>query len=210
MNPETIVTLTEKQMNLCKKMTDDAVEYFRLKKANGRSGYKLFTDEDKQKRWNQTMCGVMAEIATMIYLDGLGIRHEANIMTHVDAFDESTYALPDFTIWFGGRRRILEVKSNQLHHNARFFRMLTPAHWLSYQLANSLVIWCATDIEQCRVEFFGFNDVKRDFTIDQMTYVKTCVDNFQLKKEIPCRHFAEPFLEGEGWSITLKKRRRSC
>lgn len=46
------------------------------------------------------MCGVMAEIATSLYLDQLGIRHSANIMSHAASFDETTYALPDFQIRF--------------------------------------------------------------------------------------------------------------
>lgn len=52
MSPEIIITLNTMQMALCKKMTEDAVEYFRIKKANGKSGYKLFTDEEKEKRWS--------------------------------------------------------------------------------------------------------------------------------------------------------------
>lgn len=95
------------------------------------------------------MCGVMAEVATSLYFDLLGIRHEANIMTHVVKFNIDTYSDPDFSIKMGGEKRIVEVKSNQLHHNARFFRMLTPSHWLSYKKNNSLVLWCATDIENC-------------------------------------------------------------
>jgi hypothetical protein len=83
-------------------MSKDAVEYFRIKKANGRSGYKLFTDEDEIKRMNQTMCGVMAEIATSTYFDQKNIRHMANIMSHSESFNVDTYADPDFIINWGG------------------------------------------------------------------------------------------------------------
>lgn len=139
----------------------------------------------------------MAEVATSLYFDILGIRHTANIMTHVDGFNLSTYAAPDFVALINGTRRIVEVKSNQLHHNARYFRMLTPQHWLSYKKNKSLALWCATDIEKNQVHFYGFNDVEMDFTESQMTYVKTCVDNFQLNKTIECRHFGEA--NNDGW-----------
>lgn len=39
-------------MELCRKMSQDAVDYFKIKKANGRSAYKLFSDEDEVKRMN--------------------------------------------------------------------------------------------------------------------------------------------------------------
>jgi hypothetical protein len=70
-------------------------------------------------------------------------------MTHCEGFNINTYAEPDFVVKIGGERRIVEVKSNQLFHNARFFRMLTPLHYLGYKKTNSLVLWCATDIEKC-------------------------------------------------------------
>lgn len=93
------------------------------------------------------MCGVMAEYATSLYLDKLGIRHTATIMSHAKGFNQDTYALPDFEIWQEGKRVFLEVKSTQLAMTAKYFRMLTPAHALSYQKKNSLVVFCATDIE---------------------------------------------------------------
>lgn len=49
--PETVIQLTKKQMVLCAKMSHDAVDYFRIKKANGKSNYKLFTDADADRRF---------------------------------------------------------------------------------------------------------------------------------------------------------------
>lgn len=95
------------------------------------------------------MCGVMAEYATMVYLDMKNIRHTCSLMTHLDGFNKKTYADPDFVIRFNGQDRFLEVKSNQLHHNRRFYRMLTPTHWLIYSKNKSMVLWCATDIAKC-------------------------------------------------------------
>ena len=68
----------------------------------------------------------MAEIATSVYFDQKNIRHVANILSHTEAFNIGTYAEADFIINWNGSKRIVEVKSNQLHHNTRFFRMLTP------------------------------------------------------------------------------------
>lgn len=68
----------------------------------------------------------MSEVATSLYFDKLNMRHVANVMTHCEGFNLSTFADPDFIVTINGERRIVEVKSNQLHHNARFFRMLTP------------------------------------------------------------------------------------
>lgn len=83
MQAEDIVQLNQKQMDLCKKITDDAVEYFRIKKSKGvHSGYKIFSDVDNEKRWKQTMCGVMAELAVDLYLDKLKIKHQSNIISH--------------------------------------------------------------------------------------------------------------------------------
>ena len=67
-----------------------------------------------------------------------------------------------------------------------------------------MIVWTATEIETKKVYIFGWNSSVDDLTSDKITYVKTCVDNFQLKKEVPLKKLGDAHLID--WELTLPRK----
>lgn len=71
-----------------------------------------------------------------------------------------------------------------------------------------MVVWTATDIKNRKVQIFGWNSVCEDMTVQNMKYVKTLVDNFQLNADIPVRSINSTRQE-DGWQLTTNRRSKS-